>query len=57
MAFTRNGNDITVNVDFSVSYKDSVTTVPPMGKHKVKNIYWNPEAGKYEVEHADTPEE
>jgi hypothetical protein len=57
MAFTRNGNDITLNVDFSISYKDHVTTVPPTGMHKVKNIYWNPETGNYDVEHEDTPQE
>jgi hypothetical protein len=35
----------------------ALESAPPSGKHKVTNLYYNPETGRLDVEYSDTPEE
>ena len=53
MGFTVNTQNIIL--ELIVSYKDNVTTTPPVDKYKVKNLFVDPETGKLEVEYDDTP--
>jgi hypothetical protein len=37
-------------------FRKAVRSIPPSGKCKILNIYWDPEREKIEVEYDDNPE-
>ena len=53
MAFIRNGDTI----EFTVVVDDHISTDPPVGKYKVRNLWVDPATGKLDVDYDDTPVE
>ena len=56
MGFTFNNRELVVNVSVDeVTEVTGITTIPPVGKYRITNIYVDPDTGRVNIEYDDTP--